>query len=411
MDVHTEPIPTGELLKRLCAAGYPTTDRQLERWRNEELLLRFGTNVFRSTPMRHLPDAVAQAIAIHRCLAVKNRFDFAGPLLWAGGFDVGERHYADPLERADRTFRKISTFVAWLIKRVERSHPDRTLGDVAGDMRGLTGILAKIGRLAGDQKPRLINVVADVASGEFKEYDLPATDREISTAEVFNKAFGFEPGSQDHVFGSRLRLGISLEERLRNISEMQGSYRLGGFSQEEIQSARNDVRDAMKIAICLYDAMAWIYGANAFGLRLPALFMRTVPIHFIFMITLGFARFRKIGAEIYASDEIFNLARQSEAIWLISTHFREMCRTRPDLAYMVSPNRMKASLSSKLEMKNLLKDLEAYQFPKPEFRPWNSWQKLAKRTMSPGLLVMSIGSPEHISTADVVANANVGKSP
>jgi hypothetical protein len=78
---------------------------------------------------------------------------------------------------------------------------------------------------------------------------------------------------------------------------------------------------------------------------------------------------------------------------------------------MISPEKMKASFSSSGQHKDLLKELKAHQFPNAEFRPWNSWQKLAKRTMSPGLLVMSIGSPEQMSTAEVVANASTPKHP
>jgi hypothetical protein len=322
VDAQGEPILTGELLKRLSAAGYPTTDRQPERWRNEELLPRSRPNAFRGAPMRHLPDAVAQAIAIHPCLAVKNRFDFAGSLLWAAGFDVGEQHYVKRMEGADRTSQRIRPLANWLMKKAERLYSDRTLGDVVGTSNArLTGIVAKMSRrLDVDEEARLFNVVTEVASGDFDEYNPYTTDEEISTSDIFNRAFGFEQASKDHVFGSRLRPGTTLGETLKDISEVLRHSSLHDFLPEEIQSARDDVRNTLKIATCFHDAMAWFYGPNAFGFRLAAFFAQRLPTQSIYDLTLSFARFRKVGAKIYTSSEIRLLARQAESTWLISTY-------------------------------------------------------------------------------------------
>jgi hypothetical protein len=405
-DTPQERIPTSELFERLSEAGYPTSDRQLERWRNEELLPAVDQeHIYRGSVTWHPPGTMRQVIAIQRVMRAKKRFDFIGPLLWAAGFDVGERHYAERLEKSDRAFRRIRPLIRALVRKVEASNPDRTLGDEAGPLNGFTGLLAKIfRRLDGEAKPRFVNVVADVASGEFDRFDMPATDREIETSEVMNQAVGFEHTSKDQVLGSRLRLGDALEGTLKELSEIQGAYRFCDFSSEEVQSARDDVRNALKIAICLHDALAWIYGPSAFGLRLPAFFARTVPTHFIFLLTSAFARLRRSGAKIYSSVDIADQARQAEGGWLISTYFRDLSKSRPDLAHLISSKKMKIAFSGDGELRDMLKELAGHQFPVSEFKPWTSWQKLAKQTMSPGLLVTSIGAPEQLSLEQVRAN-------
>ena len=97
-------ITTSQVLERLSAAGYPNrTDRQLERRREAHLLPSVAQEqISQGSITWHPPETARQAIAIERCLEVKERFDFAGPLLWAAGFEVGERYYAERLERANQ---------------------------------------------------------------------------------------------------------------------------------------------------------------------------------------------------------------------------------------------------------------------------------------------------------------------
>jgi hypothetical protein len=413
MNASHEWVTTAELLELLSHADYPTTDRQLERWRDEGVLPSVDQeNVYRGSVTRHPPETARQVIAIHRCLEAKNRFEFVGPLLWVAGFEVGEQHCADQLRRADQYARWIRPFTRRLLNRFDRSNSDRTLGEAVELNNGLTGILAKMfRRLGNDRMPTLINDIADVAAGEFDQFNDAVTDHEVSTKAIFNRAFGFDRGSNDQILGAELRLGQSLEGTLSDLSKTNRTRPTGGLSAADIRSARDDVRNALKIATCLYNAAAWIYGPDAFGLRLPAYFARVIPTASIYFAAVSFAQLRKSGADMYSSAEIADMAHQAERAWLISEYFHEQFQLAPELVELIAPNGLKAAFGNGADHRKMLKELKSYQFPTPEFKPWNRWQKLAKRKMTPGLLVMSIGSPERLSLEEVTKGANPQGAP
>lgn len=55
---------------------------------------------------------------------------------------------------------------------------------------------------------------------------------------------------------------------------------------------------------------------------------------------------------------------------------------------------------------NLLEELASDELAEREFRSWDQWRKSAGRTMSPGLLAMSIGAPKTLAFNDVLANTS-----
>src|SRR6185437_208927 len=99
------------------------------------------------------------------------------------------------------------------------------------------------------------------------------------------------------------------------------------------------------------------------------------------------------------------MAHQAECVWLISEYFHEQFQLAPELLQSIAPNGLKAAFSNASDHRKMLKELESYQFPIPEFKPWNSWQKTAKRKMTPGLLVMSIGSRERLNLEEIIKRA------
>jgi len=265
--------------------------------------------------------------------------------------------------------------------------------------------------LTPDELPRAANVLVEIASGEFSDFYASASERdEVDTESMFLTAFDFDKGRGDQIFGKRLTLDSALGGALGNISEaMVLSPR--DITTAEIFAARNDVRNGLKIAICLHEGLKWIFGDTALGLRFAAGFARTVPANVIFVMVLGFARLRRSNPNLLSSAEIARMADVAERIWLMSSYFRDLYAARPDLGHLISPARMKLSFSSRHEHDKLLEDLKRYPFPEPRIRPWESWQKLSKKTISPGLLAMGIGAPDQISNAALVAGANGPPTP
>jgi hypothetical protein len=403
-------ISSTDFQAELGRLGCKASPKQLENWRHDGLLPR--PDFYGVGHRRHHPGEARQAVALERILAHRNRLDDAGAILWAAGFDVDQRYWSRRLQGGATLLRRIKPVVGWLIERVERSDASQTIGDRFAQISQLSGAMAKVARrLDAHQAARLINVATEITTGEFSGFENYRSDQEESgSQEIFEHALDFAGGEKHTVFGAQLTLGNALEGALISASEAQTNP-LEELSGAEIDAARQDVQGALKIAICMYDALSWIYGERALGLRFAAFMARNATIDLIYFWIAGFARLRRANAELYSSAQIAEMANQAELAWLISTYFRDIGEVSPELARQFDQRRWKAAISSSIEHQKLLKDLELVQFPKADFQPWNSWRKLAKKTMPPGLLAMSIGAPTHLSRSDFEADASGPKNP
>ncbi len=389
----------------LKALNCSATVRQLERWRNEGLLFPRPRQIsnFRGSQVQQPATAARQALAIERALAAKKDFAYAGAVLWVAGFDVDDKYWRPQLRKSDRSTQRVISAVRHFLKR---ENAESTVGDRVAGLDRFTGLFAKVSRrLPAEQLARVVNVGAEILVGDFEGFDASASDRDEFTSETATKeAMDFAKGQDDHIWGKRLMLSGGLESVLAGMSASRSELEGEEFSDTEIQNARDDVRNALKIAVCLYQALSWIYGPQAFGLRLAAFLGRTVPAHSIFAITLGMARLRRLSNQFYSSAEVAEIASGAEGVWLMSEYFRDLQNESPKLQTIIGAKRLKAAFEDSREYRNLLEDLETCEFPKREFRPWDQWNKLSKKTISPGLLAMSIGAPEALAFDELLGN-------
>ncbi len=263
------------------------------------------------------------------------------------------------------------------------------------------GFLHGIKRKAGDGFPRVLDTSVEVAAGEFDGFLPPSTERDEPEKAAIARALGFDAGKAHHVHGQGLRLEADLASLL---SAMSQSGSDPAFTDAEIFSARDDLRNALKIAWCLYDATAWIYGRQSFGLQLAHRVSSFLAVGYIQAFTIGFARLRRQSETLLSSAEIADLAVESERLWMMSMWLKGIARSGGENARIVSAKRLKEALTDFDVHQNLLGELASHEFAKSEFRPWDQWRKSAGKTMSPGLLVMSIGSPKVIAFDDLVGS-------
>jgi hypothetical protein len=405
-------ISEADFEAELTALGCTASDRQLERWRNAGLLRprpRQKPN-YRGSLVEHPATSARQVLAIERTLAVKDRLKYAGAVLWAAGFEVDEKYWRPQLVSADKHFQRV---VAVLRRFVRRDSDGPTIGDGARGLDRMTGVVAKtFRRLPAEQFTRAVNVAVEVISTDFEGFEEPASDRdEFSTATAAQSAMDLVDGAGDQIAGRRLKLGGSLEGVLADIAASHAEMGSEQLSELEIQSARDDARNALKIAICIYEALSWIYGPQAFGLRMAAFLGRTAPTAAIHALAMGLARLRRRPHQFYSHDEIAEMAAQSEKAWLMAEYFKGLQLSRPELRFLIGPERLKLAFTDSREQEKLLKDLAGYGFPMPEFRPWDQWNTLSKKTMSPGLLAMSIGAPLKLDLADMLPGVSAAAPP
>ncbi len=292
---HAHGRKTPELLADLVAAGYPTTERQLERWRSEGLLPKGRQDSsYKGSVFFHAPKTLHQAIALHRAKGKNRRFELVGPTLWAAGYDVAEDHWAERLLAAERLRRRSAPFVQKVAAVIEARLPDKTLGDVVDPTEARSGLAGKIARrLDAPELARAVNLISEISSGTFEHFDHPASERDRDVTEtIIVKALDFSKGSEDQVLGQPLRLAHAIGGVLTAISKMQDSNEIQDLQPDLVGQARLDVRNALKIAICLYEGVGWIYGPTAFGLRLCSWFAQRVGLDLFFYLAVTFARLR-----------------------------------------------------------------------------------------------------------------------
>ena len=317
-------ITVQSLCDELDASGYPVSERQLERWRNAGLLpavKQLGN--YDGSVTWCPPTTLPQSIALQRVLQVKNRIFYAGQVLWAAGFEVDERYWAPALESADRLLRRAAPIARFILDKVDEKFPDTTLGELIVRPAHLNGALAKMARRLDQQETVFaVDKLMEIVAGDFETFGVAATDRDdFDPAAAIQTAFDLDKGAQDQVFGKRLKLGQALEGVLADVSAAQVGVKLADFSASEIAAARDDVRNALKIAVCFYESVSWIYGDEAFGLRLANFLARTLPGNLIYTMTIGIARLRRNQANLYSSFQIAEMADQAEQAWLPKQNF------------------------------------------------------------------------------------------
>ena len=299
--------------------------------------------------------------------------------------------------KADKVGQLVSR---WGSRALKGNDLGPTLGEHITEMEQVGGVLYKVARKAGQPGfARVVDMTVDVAAGEFSGFGLPASDRDESDQRLTERAFGFDVEASHRIHGKRLELGVDLAAILE---AMAGHLPLGEFTDSEIATGRDDARNALKTAYCLYGATDWIYGRSAFGLHVGSALIKVWPLALIQALALGFARLRRRSNSLLSSCEIADLATGAERAWLMSMWLRDVHKSGGDGARIISPERLKSALMDSVSHRKLLKELANHEFAQREFRPWDQWRKSAGKTMSPGLLAMSIGAPETIAFDDLV---------
>ncbi len=330
----------------------------------------------------------------------------AGGILWVAGYDVDERHWRPALVKADRVGRLVGQ---WGRRFLKRDDTGPTLGERIVAMRSLSGVLQKVVRKAREEgRARVIDITVDIAVGKFSGFSLSASYDEDSEQTLVEQGLGLDRGVRHHIRGKSLRLGVELSNVL---VAMSIPLALEELTDREIAIARHDARNAMKIAYCFYEATAWIYGPGSFGLQLVKSVVRFLPLDLIRAFSIGFARLRRQPSAVLRSDEIAALAAEAERVWLMSMWLRDVYERGGEPAKIINPKRLRSALTDSVSYQNLLKELAGLELAKREFRPWDQWLKSAGKTMSPGLLAMSIGAPETIAFDDVVESMNALANP
>jgi hypothetical protein len=308
-------------------------------------------------------------------LKEKRKFEHVGWELWLRGFPVDEKHWRPQLLKAATKLDRHLKFLRSLIARDENSNSDKTIFDRIARFKVSNIILSRVyGRLQRGPLATVYRVLLGTANGEFHGFEPNTqgetrTDDQIATGikqrtqdEIYTlKALDLSRSDKDAILGRKFNFAGALPHRLRDLSV---ALRRGTLtdalkcSELEIFNARDDVRNALR-ASALYEAMQWIYGRNAFGLRLAAWIEEKIDRQLMSGLILGWIKLRKVSNDLTSSKDIALLAEEAEKTRDQSRQIRELAWNDKRFASVFLPKRFRQAFKDKISFGQFIKEIKA----------------------------------------------------
>ena len=409
-------LSSSELASAVSARGYPVSVRQLERWREADLL----TSSTLGVDAKHAYDDIRRCIAIKRCLDEKDHLKNALYLLWAAGFEVKTPVWRRSLSLVDPP---MAIMTKALLLLVNCTTPDSAMpADLFEGRKSFPGVLGKIRRLLGEpgEAAAFAGTMFLIGEGESPSFSHEQHEplsvqtkdalliglglRRQNVVRSLRRVHDFNGAIDDAVCEKAFKFDRALENALLNLSDAVNDVSFNDLSDAELCSARDDCRNILKAAFCFYHATEWIYGRDSFGLRISASIAKTLGVNVLAGYVPIIARLRRIPGAMISSADIATAAEQAEAAWLMSRFFYTAQKENSQLQKFIGPTAFKSAFRDSVSFEKLLTSLSEIGLEEPVFQPWALWKSVSSTKKMPnGLLAMSIGSPDQISQSDLVA--------
>lgn len=343
-----------------CLRETGATCDQIARWRREGLLppVVQEPKTYRGSIVLYPVGTCAQIRAAHALFREKNRKDYVGLRLWRLGFPVSENYWRPRLQGFGRMVDRALRFIDWLRARFDHDEQGETLQDQAARYPFHSNIILSriFGRLKLlEDRTIFFRVVSEIGLGEFEGFDAPSSDEMRSRDEAITiKAFDMGKAETDEILGQNINFVNALPTVLNDVAV---AFRMGTFAQaaeapaKEIAKARDDARNALQIASCVYEANEWVFGPGAFGLRLCAWLARKATDDMIDGLTLGMLKLRVVPEAIHSSEKIASMAKDAVALSKASKQLEWLWRHDPRYRRILDPKRIRAAFADHIMLK------------------------------------------------------------
>ena len=375
----TEWDTADQFYARLEASGVRNvSEHQLERWRGKGLLpsVRQDPLDYHGSVTYYPPGYCEQVLAVDALLKEKRKFEYVGRELWFRGFPVDEKHWRPHLLKDATKLDRHLKFLKSLIARDENSNSDKTIFDRIARFKVSNIILSRVyGRLQRGPLAIVLRVLLETANGQFDGFEPRTqgetrTDDEIATGikqrscDETHTLYALDLNQSDKhaILGIKFKFTDALPFMLHDLSV---ALRRGTLvealkcSELEIFDARDDIRNALRIASALYETMEWIYGPNAFGLRMAAWIAKKISRQLISMFILGWIKVRKVSNNLPSSKYIALLADKADEIRDQSRQMRALAQNDKRFASVFSPKRLRQAFKDKVSFERFIKEIEA----------------------------------------------------
>ena len=361
-------ISKSELMAALHEARAAITEHQLERWRGWGLLpavKQVGLGRPGGSESYYPETTVEQAIEADRLFRRNRKKEFVGFELWWRGFEVDEQYWRPMLTSQSNAIAKAIRKVARLVRAAESDEKlaDEVYSEVPKSIapQAIAGAVRNIPQ--ADFSDAFHQLFKALAGGESLEDEWRDPSEHDGRPKTTISLLGFSQSKSDAILDQRLRPDISLRSvfaaisSAKNIPDIDDTF-FSGDKRLLLFRARDDVRIAFEIARNLHEALAWIYGPRAFGLKAARWFHDHAPAAAKAAIALAWMAARENAPEEFLSSEaIEDLREKSADAATNSARLKTIIERDPMLSSICSPKRLKLSMSSGLGFEDLCAEI------------------------------------------------------
>lgn len=344
-----------EIEALLRARGLSIPKSTLRSWREDGML----PAAERGGLSRYSEPTVEQAIAVHRLYKCKRNKKFVGWNLWLEGFNVPERYWRPHFENdARNSFRAIRK-VASLLSSDDDNKIDEfenCLVDNAAQSIVPKPLKAIVRRMDTASLLGTVSLISNALAGNYREDK--DSDFEQSRIDGVATLSGMSRKNHHTIQGESIKFTAALQSLLRSLAETPKTYLdaslFSGNRLTELHVARDYFRYGLEVGANLHEAMRWIYGNNALGLKLAHWFRFDAPISVqASLICLAMSILRHEPDAFQALDEVRQLKSASENLRAQSLMVQQLRQTNAEYAELLSPKSLKAALKSEEKLNKL----------------------------------------------------------
>jgi len=354
-------VTKSELFSAFEEAGVSISDHRLERWRSWSLLpavLKPGKGYPGGSVVFYPETTIDQAIEANRIFSIKRNKHFVGFELWWRGFDVDEKYWrlviegcSEPLPRFRRKIMRL-LFAAKendeVADKVYSEYPKRIAPKpVKQNARNIS---------QEDFSDAIITLLKVLASKKDDPENLLVLDEADQRSRAIQNFLGFSQSGTDKVLSQKLHVTPSIISALKAIASVRVFPKIDHafFQGENFQrflSAKNDVRGILEIARNMHEALSWIYGPRAFGLKVARWFHDNAPPASKAELALLWMCAREEFPEEFYSSELISdmLANSRDIVWL-SAQLRAAIQSSMQLTAICTPKKLKKAFSNEDEL-------------------------------------------------------------
>ena len=363
-----EFVTKAELFAAFEQAGVSISEDQLARWRGWALLppvRQIGLGRPGGSKAFYPKITIDQAIEAKRLFGKRRAKEFVGFELWWLGFDVDQQYWRPVIDARSRTIARV---VRKISKTLSAARNDDAIADAVyrkipksmapQPIKGITRNIRDEDFV--DVFHMLLNAIAGTENSLESSHILEEEDHRPRT---LSNLLGFSQAETDQILGIKIDVGSAFPSVLKVISSIQYVQETDDafFDGEKFQrfnNAKNEVRDILESMRNANEALAWIYGSRAFGLKVARWFPDRAKPTVKGLLALMWMCAREAHPDEFSSnDTIRSMHKDSRTLLCKSHHFKTIIDRNTQLRAVCTPKRLKKAFSSKSEYNRLLSEL------------------------------------------------------